>query len=196
MSKGQLIVLSGPSGVGKSTIVKYVTEMHPKLRFSVSATTREMRPGEVDGVNYYFVDHAKFEQMIACGELLEYVQYVGNYYGTPSAPVKENLAAGINMLLDIEVIGASNVRKAMPDAVTIFLAPPSMEALEKRLRGRGDVSEEKIVERLNRAKEEYKEIPKYDYIVINDDVDEAAKELQAIILAEQCRTENRIRRIK
>lgn len=192
IDKGRLFVISGPSGAGKSTVISRVIADREDLQFSVSATTRAPRKGEVDGVNYHFVDRARFEQMIKDGELLEYVEYVDSYYGTPIKPILQSLEKGVNILLDIEVIGAGNVRKVMPDAVMIFLAPPSMEELERRLRGRGDVAEEKIISRLERAKMEYREIPKYDYIVINDNADDAATELRSIILAEQCRTSNRL----
>ena len=192
IDKGRLFVISGPSGAGKSTVISSVIAGREDLQFSVSATTRAPRKGEVDGVNYHFVDRERFEQMIKDGELLEYVEYVDSYYGTPIKPILQSLEKGVNILLDIEVVGAGNVRKVMPDAVMIFLAPPSMEELERRLRGRGDVPEEKIISRLERAKMEYREIPKYDYIVINDNADDAATELRSIILAEQCRTSNRL----
>ncbi|MBR4057234.1 MAG: guanylate kinase [Oscillospiraceae bacterium] len=192
IDKGRLFVISGPSGAGKSTVISRVIADREDLQFSVSATTRAPRKGEVDGENYHFVDRARFEQMIKDGELLEYVEYVDSYYGTPIKPILQSLEKGVNILLDIEVVGAGNVRKVMPDAVMIFLAPPSMEELERRLRGRGDVPEEKIISRLERAKMEYREIPKYDYIVINDNADDAATELRSIILAEQCRTSNRL----
>ena len=189
---GKLLVVSGPSGAGKSTVIHKVMAGRDDIRFSVSATTRAPREGEVDGRDYFFLDRDRFEQMIREDAFLEHAQYVGNYYGTPAAPVLENLRNGVNVILDIEVQGASNVRRAMPEAVTVFLAPPSFEALEKRLRGRGLDSEEKIRQRLIRAREEYLEIPKYDYIVINDDADEAAEELAAILLAEQCKTADRL----
>ncbi len=189
---GKLIVVSGPSGAGKSTVIHKMMAGRDDIRFSVSATTRTPREGEVNGKDYYFLDRETFEKMIGEGAFLEHAQYVGNYYGTPAAPVMENLRNGVNVILDIEVQGASNVRKAMPEAVTVFLAPPSFEALEARLRGRGLDSEEKIRQRLARAREEYLEIPKYDYIVINDDADEAAEELAAILLAAQCKTADRL----
>lgn len=189
---GKLIVVSGPSGAGKSTVIHKMMAGRDDIRFSISATTRAPREGEVDGKDYYFLDREKFEKMIEEGAFLEHAQYVGNYYGTPAAPVLENLRNGVNVILDIEVQGASSVRKAMPEAVTVFLAPPSFEALESRLRGRGLDSEEKIRQRLERAREEYLEIPKYDYIVINDDADEAAEELAAILLAAQCKTADRL----
>ena len=193
---GKLIVVSGPSGAGKSTVIRKMMAGRDDIRFSVSATTRAPREGEIDGKDYFFLDKSRFEEMIRENEFLEHAQYVGNYYGTPAAPVLENLRQGINVILDIEVQGASNVRKAMPAAVTVFLAPPSFAALEERLRGRGLDSEEKIRQRLARAREEYQEIPKYDYIVINDDVDEAAQELSAILLASQCRTADRLARLQ
>ncbi len=189
---GKLIVVSGPSGAGKSTVIRKMMAGREDVRFSVSATTRAPREGEIDGKDYYFLDKERFEQLIRENAFLEHAQYVGDYYGTPAAPVLENLRSGISVILDIEVQGASNVRKAMPEAVTVFLAPPSFDALESRLRSRGKDSEEKIRQRLARAREEYLEIPKYDYIVINDDADEAAEELAAILLAAQCRTADRL----
>lgn len=189
---GKLLVVSGPSGAGKSTVIRKLMAGRDDICFSVSATTRPPREGEIDGQDYYFFDREHFEQLIRDNAFLEHAQYVGNFYGTPSAPVLENLRRGVSVILDIEVQGASNVRKAMPEAVTVFLTPPSFDALEQRLRGRGLDSEEKIRQRLARAREEYREISNYDYIVINDDPDEAAQELAAILLAAQCRTANRL----
>lgn len=194
--RGKLIVVSGPSGAGKSTVIGKVMNGRSDLRFSVSATTRAPREGEVDGVNYYFLDREKFKAMIENNEFLEYAEYVENFYGTPVGPVKENLEQGNSVILDIEVQGAANVRKVMPEAVTVFLTPPDFETLEQRLRSRGKDTEEMILGRLARARVEYREISKYDYIVINDDADEAAEELCAIILAEQCRTADRIKLLK
>lgn len=195
-NRGKLIVVSGPSGAGKSTVIGKVMQSRPDLRFSVSATTRVPREGEVDGVDYYFLDREKFQAMICNGELLEYAEYVGNFYGTPVGPVKENLDQGNSVILDIEVQGAANVRKVMPEAVTVFLTPPDFEMLEMRLRSRDKETEEMILGRLARARVEYQEISRYDYIVINEDADEAAEELRAIILAEQCRTADRITLLK
>ena len=189
---GKLLVVSGPSGAGKSTVIRRMMEGRDDLRFSVSATTRPPRAGEADGRDYFFLSREQFEGMIREDVFLEYAEYVGNYYGTPKAPVLESLEKGVSVILDIEVQGASNVRRSMPDAVTIFLTPPSFEALEARLRGRGLDSEEKIRQRLTRAREEVLEIPKYDYIVINDDVDEAAQELSAILLSSQCKAKDRL----
>lgn len=190
--RGKLIVVSGPSGAGKSTVIEKVMQGRSDLSFSVSATTRQPRPGEVDGKDYYFLTRAQFEEMIERGEFLEYAQYVGNLYGTPAAPVREQLEKGNSIILDIEVQGASSVRNSMAEAVTIFLTPPDFTELEARLRKRCKDTEETIRDRLERARVEFQEIPKYDYIVINDDVDEAAEELRAIILAEQCRTADRL----
>ena len=192
IEKGKLIVISGPSGAGKSTVISRVMAGRDDICFSVSATTRAPRPGEMDGVQYFFIDRPKFEAMIEKGEFLEYTEYVGNCYGTPKAPVIANLEQGRSVMFDIEVEGAHNVKKNYPEAVTVFLAPPSFEELERRLRGRNQDSEEKILGRLQKARQEQKLAGDYDYIVINDDVDTAAEELKAIITAEKCRSAYRI----
>ena len=189
---GKLIVVSGPSGVGKSTVLKRVMERTPNLHFSVSATTRPMRPGEVDGLNYYFVSRARFEELIANDALLEYAEYVGNYYGTPEAPLDEALAEGRDILLDIEVQGALNVKRRRPDAVLIFMLAPSFQDIEKRLTGRGDTAPDLVRGRLERARWEYTQAANYDYLVINDDVDKAAKEIISILTAEKCKTAERV----
>lgn len=188
---GKLIVISGPSGVGKSTVVKQLMAQCPNLQFSVSATTRPIRPGEVDGVNYFFMDHDAFRQMIDRQELLEYAEYVGNYYGTPEAPLDEALAKGKDILLDIEVQGALNVKKRRADAVLIFMMAPSFGALEKRLIGRGDTAADVVQSRLTQARWEYSHAHEYDYLVVNDEVDKAVTEISAIITAEKCKTESR-----
>ena len=185
MSKGKLLVLSGPSGAGKSTVVSKLMERRGDVCFSVSATTRAPRPGEQDGVNYFFVTRERFEEMVRTGELLEHAEYVGNCYGTPRAYVEQRLEAGYNVILDIEVQGARQVMEAAPEAVLVFLIPPTLAELERRLRARGTESDEVIRGRLERAKEECRS-DFYQYIVINDDADTAAKELDAIITAEQC----------
>lgn len=185
MSKGKLLVLSGPSGAGKSTVVSKLMERRGDVCFSVSATTRVPRPGEQDGVNYFFVTRERFEEMVRTGELLEHAEYVGNCYGTPRAYVEQRLEAGYNVVLDIEVQGARQVMEAAPEAVLVFLIPPTLAELERRLRARGTESDEVIRGRLERAKEECRS-DFYRYIVINDDADTAAKELDAIITAEQC----------
>ena len=194
--KGKLIVISGPSGAGKSTVVFKAIEGREDVCFSTSVTTRKPRPGEVDGREYFFVDPDRFKEMVENDELLEHAEYVANSYGTPRAYVEEKLETGVNVLLDIEVQGARQVHEKMPDAVKIFIIPPSLETLEKRLKGRGTDTERAIEARLIRARQEYQEADFYDYLIINDDADKAAKELSAIILAEHCRFHDRLEYMK
>lgn len=189
--KGQLIVLSGPSGVGKSTVIAELMGQRDNIYFSVSYTTRKPRVGEQDGVNYNFVDRAEFERMIADNELLEYAEYVNNYYGTSLKAIRNQLDAGHDVLLDIEVQGAAKVRERCPDALFIFIIPPSFEELSRRLHGRNTDSEDVIAGRLEKAKIEFREIPKYDYLVINDKVSNAVGEIESILTAAECRVENR-----
>ena len=180
---GKLFVISGASGVGKSTVLKKVMAERPDLRFSVSATTRPPREGEVDGQHYYFVSKDTFLDMIEKKAFLEYDAHMENYYGTPRQQLEEKLKLG-SVILDIEPNGAFNVRREKADAVLIFIAPPSMEELEKRLRGRGDTSEEQIKVRLSRAAWEMEQSKQYDYVVINDIVDVCAEEILKIIARE------------
>ncbi len=183
MSKGKLFVISGASGVGKSTVLGKVMESRPDLSFSVSATTRAPRAGEVDGVNYYFVTKDKFQEMIENHEFLEYDGHMDNFYGTPRAQLEEKLESG-SVILDIEPNGAFNVRREKDDAVLIFVAPPSLEVLENRLRGRGDTSDEQIAVRLARVAWEVEQSKHYDYVVVNDKVDDCARDILEIIARE------------
>ena len=185
--RGKLIVVSGPSGAGKSTVIAKVMERRNDLCFSVSATTRKPREGEVDGVNYFFVSGTEFDRMIGDDELLEHAEYNRDNYGTPRAYVEEKRRAGMHVLLDIEVQGARQVRERVPEAIKIFVIPPTLQVLEQRLRGRGTETEEQIQRRLARARGEYREADFYDYVVINDNLETAANELNAIITAELCR---------
>lgn len=189
--RGKLIVVSGPSGAGKSTVVFKVMEQRGDVCFSISVTTRSPRPGELDGREYFFIDHERFQEMVDRNELLEHATYVSNSYGTPRRYVEEKLNAGFNVVLDIEVQGARQVSEKMPDAVKIFIAPPSLEELERRLTGRGTESPEAVRGRLDRARQEYLEADFYDYLIINDDADRAASELNAIITAEHCHFSDR-----
>lgn len=190
--KGKLIVISGPSGAGKSTVVAEAIKGRQDVCFSTSVTTRSPRPGEVDGREYFFIDRERFDEMVEKDELLEYAVYVSNCYGTPRAFVEEKLAEGLNVLLDIEVQGARQVREKVPDSVKIFVVPPTLEELRRRLVNRGTESAEAIENRLARARQEYGEATFYDYIIVNDDLAVAAQELTAIITAEHCRAADRM----
>lgn len=194
--KGKLFVISGPSGAGKSTVVFKAMEARDDVCFSTSVTTRKPRPGEVDGKEYFFVDLDRFKEMVENDELLEHAEYVANSYGTPRAYVEEKLSEGMNVILDIEVQGARQVNQKMPEAVKIFIIPPSLEELERRLIGRGTDTPRAIEARLIRARQEYKEADFYDYIIINDDAERAAKELAAIMVAEHCRAADRMNYLK
>ncbi len=191
--RGLLIVLSGPSGVGKGTVRKALFNMPGhNLEYSISMTTRKQRPGEVDGKDYYFVTREEFEKRIKENKFLEYAEFVGNYYGTPLDLVNEKLQQGNEVVLEIEVQGALQVREKCPDAVFIFLAPPSKQALYDRLRSRGTESEDVIEQRVKKADKEFQLAYKYDYIVVNDTVENAADRIRAIIRAEHARTERSI----
>ena len=188
--RGLLIVLSGPSGVGKGTVRKELFKQpNTNYEYSISMTTRKPRTGEVDGVDYFFKTREEFEQLIEEGGLLEYAEFVGNYYGTPLAYVNETLDAGRDVFLEIEVQGAAQIREKVPEALFIFLAPPSLSELEKRLIGRGTESDDIIKKRIEAAKEELEMMSLYDYVVENDQIQNACDKINAIIIAEHCRRE-------
>ncbi|MCE4965577.1 guanylate kinase [Staphylococcus chromogenes] len=188
--KGLLIVLSGPSGVGKGTVRKRIfDDPTTSYKYSISMTTRSMRVGETDGVDYFFKTRDEFEKLIEEDAFIEYAEYVGNYYGTPVQYVRETMNAGHDVFLEIEVEGAKQVRKKFPDALFIFLAPPSLDHLKERLIGRGTESEEKIQSRVNEARKEVEMMNLYDYVVVNDEVDLAKDRIQAIVEAEHLKRE-------
>ena len=181
MSKAKLVVISGPSGTGKGTIIKQVLQRKKDVALSVSCTTRAPRPGEQDGVDYYYVSKEKFREMIEQDAFLEYESFFDNSYGTPEAPVREKLAAGISVILEIDVKGGMNVKKKAADAEMIFIAPPSMEILKARLVGRNTETAEQIEKRTQRAFDEMKYQNQYEHIVVNDDLETAIQEVIAII---------------
>lgn len=181
--------MTGASGVGKDSIRKVAVPQLGDIHFSVSATTRGRRPGEREGLNYFYVDRERFEAMIAGGDLLEHAEYVGDYYGTPLAPVEATLAAGRDVLLELELVGARQVRERLSEAVMVFIAPPSLAELERRLRGRGTDDEAKIQKRLARARDEIRAVTEFDYVIVNDDLADAAELLVCIVKAERARTD-------
>lgn len=187
MSNGLLIVFSGPSGAGKDTILKYLLERNENIKLSVSATTRNPRQGEIDGKDYFFIGREKFESMEKNGEMLESAEYCGNCYGTPSRPIENWISAGSDVILEIEVQGASQIKSKCPDCVSIFVLPPSLKVLEQRLRNRNTESEEVIQKRLTVAREEILEANHYDYVVINETIDSAVEDIIDIISAEKHR---------
>ena len=195
--RGLLIVFSGPSGVGKGTVRQEIfsTPDH-KFEYSVSMTTRAQRPGEVDGKDYFFRSREEFEELIRNGQMLEYAEYVGNYYGTPLTSVNETLDKGIDVFLEIEVQGALQVKKKVPDAVFIFLTPPDLNELQERLVGRGTDSEEVIAQRIERAREEIALMSEYDYAIVNDEVPLAAERVKRVIEAEHFRVDRVIGRYR
>ncbi len=181
MHKGTLYVFTGPSGAGKGTLISRLLAEDDRIFYSISATTRAPRPGETDGVQYYFLKKEDFEAKIAQNAFLEHAKYVDNYYGTLEAPVNEKLEAGKDVILEIEVQGAMQVHEKRPDAVMVFIAPPSFEELASRLRGRGTEDEAKVLKRLETAKGELAQQDKFDYVVVNDTVDRAVEELHGIL---------------
>jgi len=187
MNKGLLIVLSGPSGVGKGTVCSVLRTKMPDLVYSVSATTRAPRQGEIDGVNYFFKSKEQFQEMIARDALLEYAEYVGNFYGTPRDFVERTLESGKDVILEIEVQGALKVKEKFPEGVFVFLMPPSLDELKQRIVGRGTESQDTINNRMTVAVEEINLLRHYDYAVVNDEIDSACHRIQSIVVAEHCR---------
>jgi guanylate kinase len=185
--RGLLFVISGPSGVGKGTIVKELLKIQPELKLSCSVTTRQPRPGEEDGVSYYFRGVDEFQRMVSAGELLEYAQYGTNFYGTPRSFVEEQLASGRDVVLEIDTRGAIQVKERIPNGIYVFVLPPTMEELESRLTKRQTEAAEAMRMRLQVAVDELNYLPLYDYQLVNDDLDHAVRKVQAIILAEHCR---------
>lgn len=181
MGKGRLIVLTGPSGVGKGTLLRSLLRRHPEIHVSVSVTTRAPRPGEIDGRDYYFVTRLQFERMVAQGELLEWAEFAGNCYGTPRQAVQERIQVGQWVILEIELDGAREVRKTFPSALRMFILPPSMGELESRIRGRGQDSDSAIERRLARAREEVNAAPEFDIQIVNDDLEEALSKIEAAL---------------
>lgn len=178
VSQGKLIVLTGPSGVGKGTLMKTLLVRHPELYYSVSATTRAPRPGEVNGKHYHFIERSKFEQLVAHGEFLEWAEFAGNYYGTPRQAVLNQINSGKCVVLEIELEGARQVRTSFPDAKSIFILPPSLTELENRIRGRGQDPEDAIRRRLHRAHEEIKAADEFDIQIVNDDFETALQSIE------------------
>lgn len=186
-SKGFLVVLSGPSGVGKNTVLSTVLPQVPGLQYSISVTTRPPRPGEVHGQDYFFVSEEEFDRLVQEDRLLEWAEFVGYRYGTPRDYIEQCLQAGMTVIMDIDIQGARQVRQKMPEAILVFLWPPSLDELSRRIRERGKDSEAAISRRLSMARQELQAVCDYDYVIVNDSVEKAAAELRAIVMAERCR---------
>ncbi|MCK8818217.1 guanylate kinase [Natroniella sulfidigena] len=188
--RGNLIVLSGPSAVGKGTVLSFLLEEYDDICYSVSATTREPREGEEDGIDYFFMSTKKFKSLIKKNEFIEWAKVHNNYYGTPKKYVEETLASGRDVILEIDIQGAKQVKDSFAEGIFVFLAPPSLDELESRIYGRGTESEKAIETRLENASKELKQVEEYDYLIINDQVEKAVKKLKAIIVAEKCKVKN------
>lgn len=190
MSKGNIILIAGPSGSGKDTVMAKVFERHKEICFSISHTTRPMREGEVQDLKYHHISKEKFDELLNNGEFLEYNFYAGNYYGTAKTPVIECIENGQDMIIEVDVNGAKNIRKIMPDAISIFIMPPSFDALKTRLTSRGTEKPEQIEKRLNAALDEIARANEFDFIVVNDDLNEAVDDFEKIILTERLKYKN------
>ncbi len=180
---GKLIILTGPSGVGKGTLMRSLLQRHPQLHYSVSVTTRSPRPGEINGKDYYFVSRREVEQLVAAGELLEWAEFAGNYYGTPKEAVMNQIRSGKKVILEIELKGARQIRASYPNALSIFILPPSMSELEKRIRSRAQDSDEAIARRLRHAQEEISAADEFDIRIVNDDFESALHAIEAAVLS-------------
>lgn len=187
---GQIIVISAPSGAGKGTIIKKLLENNSKQRWlSISATSRDKREGEIEGTNYYYLTKEDFKKKIDEDYFLEYAEYAGNYYGTPREYIKEKINKGIDVILEIEIQGAAKIKKLIPEALFIFIMPPSLKELVRRLKKRGTETNEKIIKRFNTAYKEVNEVTKYNYVVVNDKIETAVDKIESIIKAEKCRVD-------